>query len=372
MEFMKNNAKLLDIKNSFLYNDKNNKKGGFNVRYPEFLQPNGTIGLVAPSLACTTEPYISTYQNAQNRLSSMGYSFDIGPNCNKSDGIGISSSPDQCGEELNRAYLSDKNNILISCGGGEMMCEVVPYIDFQAIKNAKPKWFLGYSDNTNFTFTSTTLADTAAIYGPCISDFGHEKLHPAVQDCLDLLTGNKLSFQNYPLWEKEKIKDESKPLAGYNDTIPSDIKSFFVSDNHAAFKGRLVGGCVDCLINLLGTPYDKVKDFNEKYKEDGIIWFLECCDLNVFSIRRAMWQMKEAGWFQYVKGFLIGRPRCFGEEFFGLDHYRAVTDILGEYHVPILMDLDIGHMPPMIPIVSGAIGEVKLDNKEFSITYNLE
>ena len=73
-------------------------------------------------------------------------------------------------------------------------------------------------------------------------------------------------------------------------------------------RGRLLGGCVDCLVNLLGTKCDYVNQFNERYKEDGIIWFLECCDLNVMGIRRAMWQMKNAGWLDRTKGFLIGRP----------------------------------------------------------------
>jgi muramoyltetrapeptide carboxypeptidase LdcA involved in peptidoglycan recycling len=67
-------------------------------------------------------------------------------------------------------------------------------------------------------------------------------------------------------------------------------------------EGRLVGGCMDCLVNLLGTRFDRVQDFNERYKEEGIIWFMESCDLNVMAIRRAIWQMKNAGWFSYVKG----------------------------------------------------------------------
>ena len=51
-------------------------------------------------------------------------------------------------------------------------------------------------------------------------------------------------------------------------------------------KEWLVGGCMDCLVNLTGTSFDKVKEFNERYAADGIIWFLESCDLNVFAIRR--------------------------------------------------------------------------------------
>lgn len=56
---------------------------------------------------------------------------------------------------------------------------------------------------------------------------------------------------------------------------------------------------MDCLVNLLGTRFDHVKEFQERYKEDGFLWFLEACDLHVMSIRRAIWQMKEAGWFSH-------------------------------------------------------------------------
>ena len=62
---------------------------------------------------------------------------------------------------------------------------------------------------------------------------------------------------------------------------------------------------MDCLVNLLGTRFDHVKEFQERYKEDGFLWFLEACDLHVMSIRRAIWQMKEAGCYSHVKGFLI-------------------------------------------------------------------
>ena len=34
------------------------------MRYPEFLQDNGTIGFVAPSFGCATEPYYTAFQNA--------------------------------------------------------------------------------------------------------------------------------------------------------------------------------------------------------------------------------------------------------------------------------------------------------------------
>ena len=280
------------------------------MRYPEFLKDRGTIGFVAPSMGCTTEPYRSAFDNAIKRFHSMGYKTIEGPNCRCDSGIGISNTPKKCAEELNESYASVDSDVLISCGGGELMCEVVPYIDFERVKQSKPKWYMGYSDNTNFTFLEATIADTAGIYGPCAGSFGMEVWHESLTDAFNLLCGRKLSFTNYPMWEKESIKDENAPFVGYNLTEKSCISSIpaVAKESRLTMRGRLLGGCMDCLINLLGTSFDHVREFNERYSDDGIIWFLEACDLNVMGMRRAMWQMKNAGWFSNVKGFLIGRP----------------------------------------------------------------
>ena len=90
------------------------------------------------------------------------------------------------------------------------------------------------------------------------------------------------------------------------------------------------------------------------------------------SIRRTLWHMKNAGWFKYVKGFLIGRPLHFGEELMGLNQYNAVTGILGEYDVPILMDLDIGHLPPMMPLITGAYAVVNASKNSITVEHILK
>lgn len=335
------------------------------MRYPEFLKEHGTIGFVAPSFGCNTEPYKTAFENAGNKWKEQGYELAYGPNCFAGEGIGISNTPEKCGAELNEFYTAEENDVLISCGGGELMCEVVPYIDFERIRKAKPKWYMGFSDNTNFTFLSATLCDTAAIYGPCAAAFGMEPWHESLHDAMALLTGKKDCFSGYAMWEKDSLKDEEHPLVPYNLTEQTVIRRF--PDQDASFSGRLIGGCMDCLVNLTGTEFDRVAQFNERYKEDGIIWFLEACELNVMSIRRAVWHMKHAGWFSHVKGFLIGRPLCFGEEAFGIDHYRAVTDLLAEYEVPVIMDLDIGHFSPMMPLVCGGTVDVTVTGQKITI-----
>lgn len=341
------------------------------MRIPKYLQKSGTIGFVAPSFGCNAEPYKTCFDNAQHKFIEMGYGLDLGPNCYAGEGIGISNTPEKCAREFMDYYLSTGNDCLISCGGGELMCEILEHVDFEALKQAEPKWFMGYSDNTNLTYLLATLCDTAAIYGPGAGAFGMEPWHPSIQDAFDVLTGSKKTVSGYDKWEKESLKNAENPLVPYNVTEERVLKAYMgiqETTEEVHFTGRLLGGCMDCLVNLLGTKFDRTTDFIERYKEDGIIWFLEACDLNVFSIRRAMWQMEQAGWFQYVKGFLIGRPLCYGQEMMGLDAYEAVLKVAGKFNVPVVMDLDIGHLAPMMPIIVGSMGEVTVTGNQITLS----
>ena len=152
------------------------------MRYPEFLKKNGCIGFVAPSFGCNIEPYKTAFGHALDKFEKMGYRTELGPNCYEGCGIGISNTPEKCGQELMEYYCNDTSDVLISCGGGELMCEDLPYVDFEKIREAEPKWYLGYSDNTNMTFLLTTLCDVASVYGPCAAALGMEPRKQAIKD----------------------------------------------------------------------------------------------------------------------------------------------------------------------------------------------
>lgn len=345
------------------------------MKFPKHLQEGGTIGFIAPSFGCNIEPYKSCFNAAKEKWHKMGFATLDGPNAYEGCGLGISNTPEKCAAEFEEWYQREDSDVLISCGGGELMCEILEHVDFEAIAKAEPKWFMGYSDNTNITFLLATLCDTAAIYGPCAATFGMKSWHASLHDAMDLLEGKKNIITGYDLWEKEGLKSEENPFAPYNVTEKKELHYHNLPEDTNGknlMQGRLLGGCMDSLSNLCGTQFDKVKEFNNKYEEDGIIWFMEACDLNAMDMRRALWKLSQAGWFQNAKGFLIGRPYHFGEEFFGLDQYKAVTDMLARYQVPIIMDVDLGHLPPMMPVISGSYATVDLDKEADNITITME
>ena len=93
-------------------------------------------------------------------------------------------------------------------------------------------------------------------------------------------------------------------------TIPNEISYLNATKGEPlALSGRTLGGCLDVLVSFPGTPYDRMRTFQAKYANDGIIWMLEPCDLNVTDIRRALWHLDHAGWFRTAKGFVFGRAK---------------------------------------------------------------
>ncbi len=351
------------------------------MRYPRFLQKNGRIGYIAPSFGCADEYHGQCFRFALKEFENLGYENILGPNCYEMSGIGKSSTPEKCAAEINDFFTNDRCDVIISCGGGETMCEDISFVDFDKIAISKPKWFMGYSDNTNLTYTLPVLCDTAAIYGPCVSQFGKKPWHAFSDDAYNLITGSKLSVSSYRTWERyEKEYPEGTvpdPCEPINDTEPSCIKLFkggelYEENGETDFSGRLLGGCLDCLQVLCGTKFDGSAAFARKYADDGIIWFIESCDLNPMGIRRALWQLDEAGWFANVKGFIIGRALHFDDDIMGMNHINAVTGVLGKYKVPIILDTDLGHLPPMMPLISGALADASLKGQNLKIDMKLK
>ena len=332
------------------------------MRQPPYLRKGDVISLVAPSFGCTVEPYATRLDVSIKNLRRAGFKVVEGPNIRKDEGLAASAPGPERAKEIHDAFSSDAS-LILAVGGGETMCEMLPYIDFEAIKNGPAKWFMGFSDCTHLTFLLPTLCDMVAIYGPCAPSFFQKKWRLSEKDAMDMLFGQK-HFEGYPKWSITG-RNEAHPLWGYRLSQPKIITPY---GYEKPIEGTLLGGCLDCLVNFCGTKYDQVKEFNAKHPE-GIIWFLEACDFNALELRRAYFELREAGWFDNAKGFLMGRAKSARWEFMGADRFNAATDILGPLGVPILLDVDLGHLSPSLPFKCGAEATVALENGNLIIDY---
>jgi muramoyltetrapeptide carboxypeptidase LdcA involved in peptidoglycan recycling len=341
------------------------------MKIPDFLPKGGTIGVTAPSFGCVSEPYASAFGNALRVFQDMGYRVRTTPDCFMDDGIGISTDPKECAREFMSLYTDSSVDIILSAGGGELMCGTLSNVDFDRLAEAKPKFFAGYSDNTNLTFTLPTILDTASIYCPCAPSFGMKPWHESIRQDMELFCGGRTTVSGFAAYETQSLKTEDNPLAPYNCTEKKVLTlcKGGKAVRETAMEGRLLGGCLDILTILCGTKYDKVQEFNSRYGGEGIVWFLEACDLNPLAIRRSLWQMREAGWFEAASGFVFGRPLN-GAAVMGLDAHEAALGVIRDLGKLVIFDADLGHLPPAVPFVTGAWGRICADTENFSIQYD--
>lgn len=328
----------------------------------KYIKTNPTFYLVAPSFGCTTSPYDKRLKKALKTFSKLKINTIIGPNCFKNEGIASSNTPYLRAQEFHDAYSSNAD-VIISVGGGELMFDILQHIDFDLIKTKPFKWFIGFSDNTNLTYTLTTICDIPTIYGPNAPSFYSYPLQYDTLDLLRLLRGEKI-FYGYEGFMLEK----SKALyPKYNFDHKKVITSYFYTK---PFNGILLGGCLDCLVNICGTKFDNTKTYINNHKDKGIIFYFEACDLNSVGIKRALLKLKYSGWFDNnIKGFLIGRSLNYFDESFGLTSKQAYLSELQEYKIPILLDIDLGHIDPSLPIKNGGYATISYENNNIKIEY---
>lgn len=349
------------------------------MRIPESIAAGQTIGVCAPSFGATTEPYISRFDFAVTQFEQAGYTVKTGATCRMNDGYGISTSPERAARELEAFYRDSETQAVISCGGGELMCETAGHIDFEKLGESRPKWFMGYSDNTNFSFPLATISQVASIYGPTFTGFG-KPWEQAELDALALLEGRARTILGYPRFQSPEADErtaEADPLAPYVLDCEKVLRNFVPAggtlrpadrEQELTGSGILLGGCLDVLANLCGTKLDNMAAFNRDH--DAVIWVLESCDGNPMEIRRQLWHLENAGWFDKAVLFVIGRPLASWQQtMMGLDQYRAVTGILARHEVPVILDADVGHISPAVPLIIGAETNVTARGNELQFHF---
>ena len=111
---------------------------------------------------------------------------------------------------------------------------------------------MGYSDNTNMTYLLATLCDTASVYGPCAARSAWSRGIRVFRMHMHFCADEKHTVNGYDLWEKESLKDAEHPLVPYHVTEQRILHVFPEPTEALTVQGRLIGGCVDCLVNLWG------------------------------------------------------------------------------------------------------------------------
>jgi muramoyltetrapeptide carboxypeptidase LdcA involved in peptidoglycan recycling len=109
---------------------------------------------------------------------------------------------------------------------------------------------------------------------------------------------------------------------------------------------------------LPGTPYGDVNAFAEREAPDGLVVYLEVAEADAAWTSRLLHHLRYAGWLERANGVLVGRTP--GGSSDGFSQLDALHHALDGLPVPVLYDVDTGHVPPQLALVNGASAVVEL------------
>lgn len=396
------------------------------MNYPEKLKKGDTIGICAPSGGIAEKKDILQLELAENQLRKMGYKI-IETKSVRKETKGRSASGKERAKEFMELLENEEVKLIIFAAGGDFLIEIFDYLDFEKIKDLKPKWLQGYSDIAGISFLFNTILDIPTMYCQTIKDYAMNPLFKNLTDALGIEEGEEIvqkSFEKYQKvvdfresienenTENDKLnlknnieeKENTNSLENINDE--NNLKKIEGKENREIveiqkeenyleeltktyeltekvewknvtgeekiqIKGRSLGGCLDCIKGYIGTKYDKVSEYVERHKKEGLIWFLEVFEMSTPEVYRTLWQMKNAGYFKYCTGIVFGRP-LFIREDYETNFNDTVKETLKDLEIPIICDADIGHVKPQLAIVNGAILEITSQNGKGTVKTILE
>lgn len=313
--------------------------------YPEFLKKGDTVGICAPSAGIGEQDFaefdVSLYHLRKQ-------DWNIKETASVRSGLDESAPPKIRGAEFNELSRNQDVRAIICASGGDFLISMLPYVDANAIK-ADPKWIQGYSDPTSLLYYVTTALDVATIYGANAGGFWMEKLHPSLADGIKILNGDIPVQHSFYFYER----DRSGRNGGFNLT---ERIEWLTPNGSVDASGRLLGGCLDCICDIIGTRFDKTLDFIKRYNDDGIIWYFDIFAMKAEAVHNTLFKMKDMGYFSNARAFVFGRV-CFPSSFTGMSYIEAARKILDD--APMIFDADIGHVAPKFTLINGAMARIE-------------
>ena len=324
------------------------------MKYPRLLQKGDAVGVCAPSSGVPGEALSARLDNAVLNLKALGYGV-IETASVRCDDKCVSANNEIRAAEFMSLYENPNVVAILPPWGGEFLMDMLPHLDFEKLSLLPAKWVCGYSDTTTLTFALTLNSGIATIHGSNMMNMGYVRIHETDMRALDVMSNYSTVQKSWDTWGGFASWDDISAEV-YNLEKPSSWKSL-QGDARVSFGGMMIGGCMDTLCKLLGTRFAPVEAFLNKYRQHGFIWTLESCEMAAPDIYRTLWQMRECGWFNHCNGIIIGRPDGYKDKH-NFTLIDALKQGLGGLNVPVIYDADIGHIPPQMQIVNGAIGKV--------------
>ncbi|MFB8438643.1 LD-carboxypeptidase [Streptomyces niveus] len=235
--------------------------------------------------------------------------------------------------DLQGAWCDPTVAAVLCARGGYGVQRMVDLLDWDAVRAAAPKPFVGYSDITALHEAFAVRAGVATLHGPMVAALTFLK-DPATQESL-----------RATLLEPDTVRTVGQATA--RALVPGRA------------HGITLGGCVSLLAADLGTPH-------ARRSAAGGLLLIEDIEEEPYRLDRILTQLLRSGWLDGVAGIALG-------SWAGCGPYETVRalllDRLGGLGVPIVEELGFGHGPTNLTVPLGvpAVLEASADTATLTV-----
>lgn len=278
----------------------------------------------------------------------------------------VYNHPEKRAEDLMRAFEDKSIKAIFSCIGGDESVRLLPYIDFDVIRN-NPKIFLGYSDTT-VAHMMCYKSGLSSFYGPSIlAEFAENvELHDYTKQWIEkvLFSSSPIgTIEPSPGWTSEHLPWEEKNRAIKRSLQPNE--GYELLQGTGIVRGRLIGGCIEVLEMLKGTElWPAIDVWNDS------ILFFETSEDKPDPTYFEYWLRNYGtqGILSRTNGIVFGKP--YDNQYYE-DYKKAIVKVVRDElkltSLPILCNMNFGHTAPMTILPYGAMAEIDSDRSAFSV-----
>lgn len=327
---------------------------------PHKLRKGDTIAFVSPGLRPEGRPF-ALVARAKEYIESQGYHVRI--ILEKTLSNDLEQRILQRCEELHAAFRDPEVKAILCTLGGSAN-ELLSRLDYDLIRS-NPKIFCGFSGITVLHYAIFSQTGLRTFYGPvALMDFGEppKPLDFTVNHFFHVLqtTGHAAigAFPRSSMWATSLVDFMGDPPQP-RYLLPSPSWLWL---RHGKAKGRIFGGCLSPMTQILGTKY--WPDY------EGKILLVETPvgpgltnPYPLTSVASYITDLANVGVLEKISGLVVGRPYRYDDEQWK-QFNQIIVDRCHRTKFPILANVDIGHTSPMLTIPLGAM--VGLDSEKDS------
>ena len=345
---------------------------------PKKLKNGDTIAVVSLSRGVLGEDFCKhQVKIGTERLKKMGLNVIFMPNSLK--GIKYTEEhPEKRAQDLKEAFKNpDINGILCAIGGIDGF-KIFPYLmedeEFKKIVLENPKIFTGFSDTSVHHMMFHRLG-LQTFYGPSfLTDIAEtdNKMLPYTEKYWNIYTGSTLNeITSSDIWYEERT-DFSEKSIGVPRISHKETKGFELLQGNENFSGKLLGGCLEALYNIiLGHRFKEQKEICEKYKifpsseewKDKIL-FIETSEgkSSPEEYEKMLNTLKEKVILDSLGGIIVGKPQ---NEAYYEEYKKILCKVVNNPDIPIVYNVNFGHAYPRCILPYGINVEYRHSEKKF-------